>query len=65
MHQTSTAKFPAFISRFQSEEWVLRVNQSKITGENILNEDHLETEGNHGSSKDEKNLFWVFLQVYV
>ena len=42
---------------------MLKVNKSKITGENTFNRDHFETEGNHESSKDKKALFWVFLQI--
>ena len=62
MQQTSTVKLPAFFLRFQIEERILRVNKSKITAENTFNGDHhFEIEGNHGSSKDKKTLFWVFL----
>ena len=43
--------------KFQIEEHVLRVNKSKITGENTFNGDLLHTEGNHRSRKDEKTLF--------
>ena len=39
------------------------VNKSKITGENTFNGDHFQVEGNHKPSKDEKTLFWVFLQI--
>ena len=39
------------------------LNKSKITSENTFNGDHFEIEGNHESSKDEKTLFWVFLQI--
>ena len=46
--------------RFQTEERVLRVNKSKITDENTFSGDHFEIEGNQGSIKDEKTLFWVF-----
>ena len=38
-------------------------DKSKITGKNTFNGDHFEIEGNHESSKDEKTLFWVFLQI--
>ena len=55
-------KLPAFFWRFQTEEHVLRV-KSKITGENTFNGDDFEIEGSHESSKDEKTLFWVFLQI--
>ena len=40
-----------------------RFNKSKITDENTFNGDHFEIEDNHESSKDEKSLFWVFLQI--
>ena len=40
--------------RFQTEEQVLRVNKSEITGENAFNGDLFETENNHESSKDAK-----------
>ena len=63
MQQTSTVKLSAFFWRFQTEERVLRVSKSKITGENTFNGDHFEIEGNHESSKDEKTLFGVFLQI--
>ena len=56
-------KLSAFFLRFQTEERVLRVNKSKITGENTFNGNDFEIEGNHESSKDEKTLFWVFLQI--
>ena len=56
-------KLLAFFLRFQPEERVLRVNKSKITGENSFNCDHFEIEGSHGSSKNEKTFFRVFLQI--
>ena len=34
---------------------MLKVNKSKITGENTFNRDHFEIECNHRSSKDKKN----------
>ena len=40
---------------FQTEERVLRVNKSKITGGNSFNGNHFNIEGNHGSSKEKKN----------
>ena len=40
-----------------------RVNKSKITGENTFNVDHFEIEVNHGSSKDEKIFWGIFLQI--
>ena len=49
--------------RFQTEEHVLKVNESKVTGENTFIGDHFEIEGNHESGKDKKTLFWVFLQI--
>ena len=42
---------------------MLRVNECRITGENTFNGVHFEIECNHGSSKDEKISFWVFLQI--
>ena len=51
---------PAFFLRFQTKKRVLRINKSKIIDENTFNRDHFEVKGNHESSKDEKNLFWVF-----
>ena len=41
------------------------VNKTKSTGENAFNGDHLGTEGNHESSNNEKDLFWVFLLICV
>ena len=64
MQQTSTLNLPVFFLRAQTEGRVLRVNKSKITGENIFNGDHFENEGKHGSIKDEKAFFWLVLQVY-
>ena len=57
MQQTSTAKLLAFFLRFQTEESVLRVNESEITGENTFNGDLFEIEDNHESSKDRKAWF--------
>ena len=45
--------------RLQTEESILRVNKSNITGENTFNENHFEIEASDGSGKDEK-IFWVF-----
>ena len=59
----SPGKLPGFFLRFQTEECVLRVDKSKITGENTSNGDHFEIVGNYESSKDEKTLFWVILQI--
>ena len=39
-------------------------NETKITNESAFNRDHFGTEGNRESSNVEKNLFWVFLQIY-
>ena len=52
--QTSTVKLPAFNLKFQTQERVLRVNKSEITGENAFNGDLLDTEDNHEWIKDEK-----------
>ena len=61
--QTSTLTLPEFFLRLQSEEGVLAVNKSKIIGENTFNGDHFQIEGNHGSSKSEETLLWIFLQI--
>ena len=63
VQQTSTVKLPAFFFRLQTEERVVRINKSKITGKNTFNGDQCLIEGNRGSIKDEKTLFWVFLQI--
>ena len=47
MQETILVKLLAFFLRFQTEERVLTVNKSKITGENTFNEDHFEIEINH------------------
>ena len=49
--------------RFQTEERVLRVNRSKITGENTFNGDNFEIEDNHESTEDDQTLFCFFLQI--
>ena len=54
---TSTVKLLAFCLRFQSEECVLRVNKSEITGENAFNGDLLQIKDNHESIKEEKSWF--------
>ena len=54
VQQTSTMKLPAFFVRFQTEDRVLRINKSEITGENAFNGHFFEIEDNHESSKDEK-----------
>ena len=43
---------------------VLKLSESKINVEKAFNGDHFEIEGNHGSSKDKKSLFWVFFEIY-
>ena len=53
--QSNALKLPAFFLGFQTEERLLRVNKSKITGENTFNGDHFDIEGNHESSKDKKS----------
>ena len=50
-------KITGTFSRIQTEEPVLRVNKSKITGENTFHGDHFVIGGNHGSGKDKKVLF--------
>ena len=51
---------PAFFLRLQTEEQVLRVYKSNITGGNTLKGDHFEIEGNHESSKEQETLFLAF-----
>ena len=46
--------------RFQTEGRVLRVNKSKITGENTFKGDHYETEGNMDQVKTNKFCFGCF-----
>ena len=41
----------------------LRVNKTKITGEDAFNGNHFGIKDNHESSNDEKTLSWVFLQI--
>ena len=55
-------RLPAFFFRFQTEERVLRVNETKIACEKTFNGNYFVAEGNHESSEDEKILFSVFLQ---
>ena len=50
-------KLPAIFLSFQTEERILRVNKSEITGENAFNGNLFEIEDNHESSKDEKTWF--------
>ena len=57
MQQTSTVKLPTVFLRFQTEERLLKVDESEITGENAFNRDLLQIEDNHESSKDEKTWF--------
>ena len=52
-----------FFWSFETTDRILRVKQSKITGENTCNEDHFEIEGNDGSNKEKKTLFWIFLEI--
>ena len=56
-------KLLAFFLRFQTEEHVVRVNKSEITGRNTLNGDHFEIKGNHELNRDQETLFLVFLQI--
>ena len=46
-----------FFLRFQTEERILRINKSEITGENAFSGDLREIENNHEYSKDEKAWF--------
>ena len=67
VQQRSTVKLPSAFSRFQSEEHVLTINKSEITSENGSIGDFSETEDNHRSYKQRKNLvsgiFTDFLPV--
>ena len=64
MQHTSTKKLQTFVFIFQTEERILRVNKSKNTSENTFSVDDFDIDGNHASSKSEKSLFWVFLQIF-
>ena len=44
MPQTSIVEITAFYLIYETEEHVLRVNKSEITGENSFNGDHFEIE---------------------
>ena len=57
MQQTSTVKLPVFYLRLQTEEHVLRVNKSEMTGENDFHAEPFEIEDNHESSKNKKTWF--------
>ena len=46
-----------FFQRFQSDDRVLRVSKTRITGENSFNGDHFGTEGNQESSNNKKKPF--------
>ena len=52
-----------FFFKFQTEELILRVNKSEITGENTFNADHFKIEANHDSINDQETLFLVFSQI--
>ena len=56
-------KLLAFFLRFETEEHVVRVNKSEITGENTIKVYHFEIEGNHESNKVEETFFLVFLKI--
>ena len=45
------------------KESVLGLNKKHISVENTFNLDHFEINGSHGSNKEEKYLFYNFLQV--
>ena len=50
----------------QIEELVLRVNKSKITGENTFNGNHFGIERNHESGKDKKkNICGTFADLWA
>ena len=44
--QTSAAKLQTFYQRFKTKGRTLRVNEAKITGKNVFNEDHFRSESN-------------------
>ena len=56
-------KLPAFLVSFQTEEHVLSIDKSEITGENAFTGVLCQIRDNHESSKDEKTSFYVFLQI--
>ena len=59
-------KLPAFfILRFQTEERVLRVNKSEITGENAINRNFLEIEDSQESNQDKKNTVLGIFEDFV
>ena len=58
VQQTDTGKLSTFLLRFQTEECILRVNESKITCETAYNKDDFDIEGYHGQGKDKKALYF-------
>ena len=50
--------------RFQTKDFVLRVNKNNITGQNTINQGKCEFGGKHGSVKDKQILFRVFFEIY-
>ena len=50
--------------RSQTEERILSVNKSEITGQNAFHGDLFEIKENHESSKNEKIRFEVLLQIF-
>ena len=58
LHRKSVQRnYRHFFQRFQSDDRVLRVIKTRITGENSFNGDHFGTEGNQESSNNKKNPF--------
>lgn len=55
--QTSSAKLPAFCSRFQTEVRTLSVNETKITSQDTSTGKYFETEGYQESTSNEKLCF--------
>ena len=53
-------KLPAFFLKFETEECVLRVNKSEITGENTFNVDYFGIKGNRESIKTEQTFLGCF-----
>ena len=52
MEESSTVKLLAFCLRFQTEELVVKVYKSDITGQNAFRGDLFEIQDNHGSSNE-------------
>ena len=64
MQRTGTSKSLAFFLRFKTKERAVRVNKSKIGGENTFIENNFRIEANHGLSKEQKVLKELFAFCY-